>query len=248
MRNVQNRRYYGFIRTQSFSKAIEMFPNIQCLRLERAVRRETTRTQHKGYIKRDREVKDIYVVDWRDRPVMAQEELDTLAEVIRVGKIGDFKIDKVTCGFECPEIVRYLNELVAETCQGKEVMEIPAREKLLATFTSCWDDEFKRLDYLAELNRVETEQYGFKLGVLDLTDIHTARVEKYGEVENIDVHDDPKFIRRIMKCLNWDGWKAEARMVEVDNVSQVARPCAIRGYELKDKHNWVLETQEEVNG
>jgi len=254
---VQPTKYVGYIRTQCFSKAIGMFPraNIVHLVAERGVQRERKVVVHRGYITRETLKTDQYTINWKGKersglfgldPI---DQHDEISELIAGAKLGDFVIERIQYAFENPSVVDILNEMVLKTCAGKKVEKIIAREKLYATFESYCEDDLKTgCKYARLLNQKEINELGFRIATLDLVDLHTGRMEKYGEKEKIDLEGNADLIRHVLKSLNWDGWPVESRKVENEGVVETPKPCAIRVYKLSEKKKWELVTEEESNG
>lgn len=247
---MQDIRYVGMIRTPSFRKAIGMFKTegITHIQADRGIQK--TIELHKLGVKavpylqkRERYMTD-YCLNWMGPGIFSQKVLEDL---IDKEELGDFVIEQIDYQFESEPLAQMLNDIVAKTCAGKKVGKIVAREKLHATFTNNCDKELKDVEFLKELNQFEIDNYRFKVSCLDLVNIHTDRVERYGEKENLDVND-ATLIREVLRSLNWDGWPAEQRKYVKDGIETVPRPCAIRQYVLSDKKKWTLMGQEELNG
>lgn len=248
---MQDVRYVGMIRTPSFLKAIGMFETegVTYIQADRGIQKTTE--MHKFGVnavpylqKRERYMTD-WCLEWNGPGVFSPKVLEDL---IAKEELGDFIIERIDYSFKSEPLARMLNDIVAKTCCGKNVGEISARERMHATFINNYDKELKDVEFLKELNQFEIDHYKFKVSCLDLVELHTDRVERYGEKENIDAND-AALIREVLRSLNWDGWSAEQRKCTTsDGIETVPRPCAIRQYVLSDKKKWTLTGQEELNG
>ena len=240
------------IRTSCFKKAIGMFNKDAITGIQASRGLQKTMELHKlgvntvpYFEKRERHNTDWYL-DWNGpgnfNPQIVEKQ-------ITKEELGDFIIERVEYSFESEALGRMLNDIVAKTCAGKKVGKVSARERFHATFTNNYNMELKDVPYLKELNQHEIDKYRFKVSCLDLIDLHTDRVERYGEKENISLNDTT-MIREILRSLDWNGWPQDQRMFtnKDDIPTTVKYPVAIRQYVLSDNKKWIYQHQEELNG
>jgi len=241
-------RYHAFIRSNSFTKVIDMFgaERITEVVLNRRVQKQTKREvlpddPHKPkYLQRDITETHSFCVDWTVKKHGGIFPSDKVKMLVTKADIGDLVVAHVQFRFESPELATYLNDELARINKAKV---FTPKSQFYATFENYYGEELKSLPFLAMLNHFEIENYMFKLSCLDLTDLHTDRKEKYGEDEHLPIHDDARMLDIVLKGLNWDGWDRKLRTMKD---GQVIRPAAKRQYKKTQTKNWILEGQQEV--
>jgi hypothetical protein len=248
--------YVGYIRTNAFLKAIGMFDpeHIMQVDLARDVQRETKREAFKDVIYRDRKVVESFGVAWEAEkhggsfPVFP---VDKVKQGITKGGLGDFIVRSIQHRFTSKKLALYLNEEIRTRAldKGKDIKDVvflPEHCEFYASYSNNFSDDLKALPYVKPLNQHEIDLYKFKLACLDLVELKTERSVKYGEKEHIPVRDDIQIIRYVLNALDWDGWPAEKRIVELPGATVVPKPVAIRQYHITASKGWQLAGEKEV--
>jgi len=241
-------RYNAFIRSNCFTKVIEMFgaERITEIVLNRRVQKQTKREvlpndpSKPKYLQRDITETHSFCVDWNVKKHAGVFPADKVKMLVTKAEIGDLVVSHVQFRFESPELATFLNDMLVR--DNKQKVFTP-KTMFYATFNNYYGEELKSLPWLATLNHFEIENYLFKLSCLDLEELHTDRVEKYGEEEHLSIHDDAKMLDLVLKALNFDGWDRKLRTMKD---GQVIRPAAKRQYKKTQTKNWILEGQQEV--
>lgn len=245
-------RLVAFIRTTSFLKAIGMFDpeSVVEVSLWRTARREHTKEEVGGFLYREREVRDAFVVDWKRKRVGGRFPLEKMRRMIVKADLGDMVLEHICHTFESQNLVDQLNDEIEIRAKGrKDVIYLKDGTKFYATYKSNKAGELNTLPEMKALNRYEADKYGFKLCALDLVDLRTERSIKYGEKEYINVNEDADLLRAVLRDgLDVGGWPSESRTVAPDGESRkrTIKPAAIRQYRLNKQKSWQLAQAIEV--
>lgn len=249
-------RHVGFIRTNSFLKAIDMFDpqRITKLRAERRVKRDTI--DRKEYTNKlmiwEKEVCERFLINYERQDhayAFPEFPVTEVRQMISKYKLGDMVLSELEYEFTDPTLVGWVNQEIERRAEenGKKKEDITFLSdvtKLYVSFKDTTTPDLKALEYVIDLNKDLTTHYGFKLGVLDVTQLITERQKKYGEKGCIPVNDSSQVPKRILKCVNPNGWSIPPIIAE--NMPTEIRPVSIRTYRSTKKSRWILFKEIEV--
>lgn len=251
-----NYRYVGYIRTNSFQKAIGMFDPKRITRLKtyRSKKRETIeKEQHRNFAFREITTIEKFIIDW-DKKQHAYTcpdcPINIINKMITDYDLDDVVLEELEYEFTDPKVTTWLNSLIEDGNTGKrrkkkDIITLPSTTKLYVTFKNKTTRDAEALKYLRQLNKDVTD-YGFKFGVLDIVKLETERVKKYGEREKLPIHDLVDVSRWIFWNLRKDGWPPSDRLVTENGIERTANPAVVRQYKMSQKKGWTLQKEFQV--
>lgn len=153
----------------------------------------------------------------------------------------DFVIGRIEIAIEDETLTAMINKAVKE----RNILEFSSGTRFYVMYKNA-PVAYSVMDgvnikKIRDINSIAIKELGFKLGVLDLKEIHTYTKER--EEFNFVLEDEDIIRRVIREHINHGRW---FELSEVNQLKEKTYPGALRAYERRSTDKWALVREEEI--